>query len=126
VVQVGFEKALREELVKVIPNVFPLYAPEGTLPPYCVYVSSYGERDLAFEGYLSTKEIEVTVHVVGSTYADMKTYTTSVLDSLVAFQGKKIGTDLIKIQSVHYDKPTEMVDPEEYYAHSWVDFKFRI
>lgn len=121
----SFEKSLREELVKQIPTVFPLVAPEGTSPPYCVYVSSYGDRDLALEGYLTTREVDVTIHVVGQTYMDMKTYTNKVLDALVGFQGKKIGTDLTYVQSVDYKKPQEMLDPDEYFAHSWVDITFR-
>lgn len=121
----SFEKALREELEKLIPNVFPLYAPEGTAPPYCVYVSSYGEKDLALEGYLNTREVDVTIHIVGSTYSDMKTYTNIVLDKLITFQGMTMGTDRIAIQSIHYRKPQEMTEPDQYQAHSWVDLKFR-
>lgn len=121
----SFEKNLQMELVKVIPLVFPLVAPEGTAPPYCVYVSSYGQRDIALEGYLATRETDVTIHIVGQTYMDMKTYTNNVINALSGWQGKKIGPDLIYIQSSDYKKPQEMIDPDEYFAHSWVDFTFR-
>lgn len=121
----SFEKALRDELVKVIPAVYPLTAPENTQAPYVVYVSSYGDRDLTLDGYQTTKEVDVMVHVVGRNYADMKTYTNGVLNAMSGWQGKKIGTDLIYIQSVHYKNPTEVADPVTFMAHSWVDMTIR-
>ena len=122
----SFENAIRQELEKTVTNVFPLFAPEGTPTPYCVYVSSYGERDLALEGYLASREIEVTVHIVAQTYEQMKTLTNGVMDNFCTFTNKKIGTDLLRIQAVKYDDPTEMVEPETKVAHSFVDFNFRL
>jgi hypothetical protein len=122
----SFEKALVEEIEKVIPNVFPLVAPEGTPTPYCVYVSSYGEREYTLSGYIASREIEVEIHVVGKTYAEMKPYMNGIIDKLITFEGKKMGTAQLSVQSVQYDKPHEMSDPETYEAHSFTDFTFRL
>jgi hypothetical protein len=121
---VSFEKALTEELEKVLPDVYPLVAPEGTPTPYIVYVSSYGDRDLTLGGYEVTKEIEVMIQVVGGSYSEMKQHTNSVIDSLIALT--QMGTDLIKVQHVHYEKPQEAVDIVSFLPHSITEFTFRI
>lgn len=122
----SFEKALTQELEKVLPNVFPLVAPEGTPTPYIVYKSSYGQRDHVLEGYTNNKEIDVAIHVVGGSYTDMKQYTNAVIDSLLAFQGGLMGTDLIPVQAVSYHPPDEMVDPVTKENHSITDLTIRI
>lgn len=121
----SFEKALTEELGKVLPNsVYPLVAPEGTPTPYIVYVSSYGDRDMTLDGYVVSKEIDVSIQVVASSYSDLKQYTNALIDALVSL--KKMGTDLIPVQHIHYDRPEEMVDIVTFENHSITDFKFRL
>lgn len=122
----SFEKALTEELEKVLPDVFPLVAPEGTPMPYIVYSSSYGQRDYMLGGYMDTKEIEVTIQVVGGSYSDMKQFTNAMIDSLLTFQGEFMGTDQLPVQSVQYEQPDEMVDPVTKENHSITEFTFRI
>jgi hypothetical protein len=122
---VAFEKALTEELEKVLPDaVYPLVAPEGTPLPFIVYASSYGDRDLTLDGYQINKEIEVSVQVVASSYFEMKQYTNTMIDALIAL--KVMGTDRIPVQHVHYEKPHESVDPVTFHNHSITDFTFRI
>ncbi|KRE33426.1 DUF3168 domain-containing protein [Paenibacillus sp. Soil724D2] len=120
----NFEKALTQELKKVLPAVFPLIAPEGTATPYIVYMSSYGQRDHMLEGYTEQRDIEVTVHVVGGSYSDMKEYTNTMIDSMIILS--TMGTDLIPVQSVSYEAPDEMIDPITKENHSFTEFKFRI
>lgn len=120
----NFEKALTQELKKVLPAVFPLVAPEGTPTPYIVYMSSYGQRDQVLEGYTDQREIDVTVHVVGGSYSDMKDYTNAMIDSILALT--VMGTDLIPVQHVHYEQPDEMIDPVTKENHCFTDFKIRI
>lgn len=119
-----FEKALTEELEKVLPDVFPLIAPEGTNVPYIVYHSSYGQRDLLLDGYGMQREIDTTIHVITKSYADMKQYTNSVINSLLIL--KSMGTDQIPVQHVQYQNPDEMIDPITKENHSFTDFTFRI
>lgn len=120
----SFEKALTQELEKVLPDVFPLVAPEGTPTPYIVYASSYGQRDHMLEGYTANKEINVAVHVVGGSYTAMKQYTNAMLDSLLAMT--TMGTDLVNVQHVTYEQPDEMVDPITKENHSITELTFRI
>lgn len=122
----NFEKALTQELKKVLPKVFPLIAPEGTPVPYIVYNSSYGERDRVLEGYGQGREVNVTVHVVGGTYEVMKQLTNTMIDSLLLLEQNTMGTDLIPVQSVHYDEPEEHVDPITKENHCFTEFKIRI
>lgn len=122
----NFEKALVQELRKVLPDVFPLVAPEGTPTPYIVYMSSYGERDRSFEGYTIQREINVTVHVVGGSYSLMKEHTNNMLDSLLQLEGSKMGTDLIPVHHVNYTQPEEMIDPVTKENHCFTDLTFRI
>lgn len=120
----SFEKALTEELTKILPEVYPLVAPEGTPTPYIVYVSSYGDRDLTLGGYEVTREIEVMIQIVGGSYAEMKQHTNAVIDSMIAL--KTMGTDLIPVQHVRYENPHEAVDIVSFLTHSVTEFKFRI
>lgn len=120
----SFEKALKQELKKVLPSVFPLVAPEGTPTPYIVYKSSYGQRDHMLEGYTDQREIEVSAQVVGSSYEEMKGYANTMINALLAL--KVMGTDLIPVQHVTYEQPEEMVDPVTKENHCITDFKFRI
>ncbi|SEN19166.1 DUF3168 domain-containing protein [Paenibacillus sp. OV219] len=122
----NFEKALTQELKKVLPKVFPLIAPEGTPVPYIVYKSSYGDRDRVLEGYGQQREIDVTVHVVGGSYSDMKNYTNTMIDSLLLLEQSTMGTDLIPVQHVHYEQPEEHVDPITKENHCFTEFKIRI
>jgi hypothetical protein len=122
----NFEKALVQELKKVLPNVFPLIAPEGTPTPYIVYMSSYGDRDRVFEGYGPQREIDVTVHVVGGSYSDMKEYTNTMIDSLLLLEQSTMGTDMITVQHVTYEQPEETIDPVTKENHCFMDLKFRI
>jgi hypothetical protein len=122
----NFEKALVQELKKVLPAVFPLVAPEGTPTPYIVYMSSYGERDRVFEGYGQQREIDVTIHVVAGSYSEMKDTTNVMLDSLLLLEQSTMGTDLIQVQSVTYEHPDEMIDPITKENHCYTDIKFRI
>jgi hypothetical protein len=123
---VSFEKALTEELEKIVPDVFPLVAPEGTPTPYIVYKSSYGHRDYLLDGYMVNREIEVAVQVVGGSYSEMKQHTNAMIDSLLAFQGGRMGTDLVPVQSVQYLQPDEMVDTVTKENHSVTELTFRI
>lgn len=122
----NFEKALVQELKKVLPAVFPLVAPEGTPTPYIVYMSSYGDRDRVLEGYGTQREIDVTIHVVGGSYSEMKEATNNTIDTLLKLEQATMGTDLIPVQHVMYEQPDEMVDPITKENHCFTELKFRI
>lgn len=122
----NFEKALVQELKKVLPAVFPLVAPEGTPAPYIVFMSSYGDRDRFFEGYGAQREIDITIHVVGGSYSAMKEATNFMIDALLLLERSTMGTDKIPVQHVMYEQPEEMVDPITKENHCFTELKFRI
>ena len=123
---ISFEKALKDELSKTIKSVFPLVAPEDSKPPYLVYVSSYGEKDQALEGYLKTKEIKCELHIVTGTYAELKSNTNSILDQLTTFQNTTIGDEKLYIYSLSYDKPIEIYEKGTYLYHCFFDITVRL
>jgi hypothetical protein len=111
----NFEEALVVELSTIpdlINKIFPLMAPEGTKPPFIVYVSSEGIPDKTLQGYLSSKEVFCEIHVVHSNYGSVKNLSKQVLAKIQTFYGRAIGIDGPFIQNVTYDKPVEVYEKE--------------
>jgi hypothetical protein len=120
----NFEEALKGELISVsldlkevtdkgvIEKVFPLNAPEGTKPPFIVYVSSEGLQDMTLDGYSENKEIECEINILHSGYGNMKALTKEVLAKILSFQGRAIGLDGPFIHDLTYEKPVEIYENE--------------
>jgi hypothetical protein len=106
-----FEQALKYEL-STIPElqnkIFPLNVTEGTNTPYLVYESSEGERDQTLQGYDSTKEIECGINIVADSYKVLKDLEIKVLDVILSFFGRTIGTQGLYIYQLSYDAPEEL------------------
>lgn len=117
----NFEEALVYELGTISPlyeRVFPLYAPEGIVPPFVVYVSSEGEQTATLEGYIDLTEIICEIHVVSFTYAEMKELVKQTIDKIQSFFNRSIGIDGVFIKSVFYEQPIEEHQKEYGYYHS--------
>jgi hypothetical protein len=111
----NFEEALVVELSSIsglINKVFPLSAPEGVNPPFVVYVSSEGVQDKTLEGYLDSKEIVCELHIVHSSYGNLKPLTKQVLAKLQSFCGRNIGVNGPFIKNFTYDTPAEIFERE--------------
>ena len=124
-----FEKALAYELQAITGlegKVSPQNAEENTKPPFVVYVSSEGEPIMALEGATDMTELNCDIHVVGTTYEEMKNYTRMVLDRIKTFFQRPIGgnPDLV-IKSVSYTEPIEDVDNNTNYHRSSFNVKVR-
>ena len=124
-----FEEALREELSSIsgITNkIYPLTAKKGTKAPYLIYVSSEGIQDKVFQGYLDSKEIACEVNIVHSTYENMKSLSKLVIEKIVSFQGRTIGTNGPTIKNVTYQKPVELFEREIQCYRCVIEIKVRI
>lgn len=111
----SFESALREELftiTELVGNVHPLNASEDAEAPYLVYVSSEGLPDRTLEGFASSKEVSCELNVIHSTYGSLKTLTGAILSLIQSFQGRSIGASGPFIQSISYEEPVELYEPE--------------
>jgi hypothetical protein len=125
----NFEEALTYELSSIAGlqgRVFPLGAKEGTLPPFVIYISSEGEETKVLNGYTNHKEITCEIHIIGRSYAEMKSFTKLVLAKLKTFYGRSIGVDGVYIKNFSYDEPREEHEDELGYERSGFDIRVRI
>lgn len=117
----NFEEALVYELGTIedlFQMIFPLYAPEGIVPPFVVYTSSEGEQTATLEGYMELTEIICEIHVVSFSYVEMKILTKQVIDKIQTFFNRSIGVAGPVIKSVSYEQPIEEHQKEYNYYHS--------
>lgn len=124
-----FEEALVEELSTIIElngKIFPLRAEDGETPPFLVYISSEGQNTQVLNAYLDTKEIHCEIHILTSSYYELKTITRKVIERLKSFYGRAIGTNGPIIKSFSYDEPTEVFEHEVNFRRSSFDFRVRI
>lgn len=125
----NFEQSLVYELSTIAGlegKIFPLGAREGTKTPFVVYISSEGEEIRVFEGYTGDKKITCEIHVIGETYAQMKTYTNAIIDKIKTFRGRKIGDDGVYIKSVSYGETSEEHEKDLGFERSLFDVTVRI
>lgn len=108
-----FEPALVIELGAIeglSSKVFPLVATEGVPAPYIAYSSGAGLRDKTLNGYLSNKLIDVDLNIIAASYKEMKRITALVLDKVMSFESRVIGTDGPYVQELTYQKPVELYE----------------
>lgn len=127
----SLESAVKEELQTIsglANNIFPLEAPENFAPPFLVYDSSYGVNIQTLSGVLSSKEIDFVVQIVATSYTEMKTITSGVIQRLLSFQSRNIGTtDQYFVQQIRVDvQPDEIWDKEVDLYRSQINFIINI
>lgn len=125
----NFEEALVAELNAIVGlqnKVLPASAPEGTKPPFVIYVSSEGLQDKTLDGYLTSKELDCEIHVIHSNYGKMKALTKEVISKIQTFYGRSIGENGPFIKSLSYEKPTEVHEKEVGFYRSSFDIIVRL
>lgn len=124
-----FEQALVHELSSITAlngKVFPTAASENTNPPFCLYVSSEGEKIQTLGGYVDGKEVNCTIHVVAQTYDGLKSIIKQVLEKVSSFFGRAIGINGPIVKSFDYTQPTETFDEELDIHSSTFDIKVHL
>lgn len=131
----NIEDAIVEEM-STIPGidgkVYPANAPrtdknnQPIQAPYIIYLSTYGLRDKSLDGYQTSKSVEIELNVVGQTYPEMKAIAAQVMDKIISFERRVIGTDGPFVQELKYDKPVEMYEPLPKLHRCVIDCEFHI
>lgn len=120
----SFEEALRTELAGITGltnKVFPLTAPPGTTAPYVVYETSTIE-DKAMEGFLSTVTTSVTLDLVATSYATLKSLTALVKIEIKSWLQSTM-SDGPYIQNITFGESSpELYEPEVNLYRRVMDF----
>lgn len=124
-----FEEALTEEMKSIAAlegRVYPAFAPEATAGqgvPYLFYLSSPGLRTKTQDGYLTGRSVRGELNVVAARYASLKPVSTAVLDQLISFERRRIGTDGPFIQEVTYEQPVELYEDKPKLYRCMIEFE---
>lgn len=125
----SFEGALVVELKTIAAlnnRIYPLTAPETSFDltqPYLIYGSSEGLRTKEMGGYQTGKTVRGELNVIAPKYADIKSITASVVDKLVSFEGRTIGTGGPFIQEIIYGEPVELYEEAPKLYRCVIDFE---
>lgn len=91
------EKALRYELIKVIPElnnqIYPTNAPEGATKPYLVYARISTKKTKTLDGYTNKQELSYMFSIMSAKYSDMISLRKKVQDLLLSLPLENIGSD---------------------------------
>ena len=104
-----FEEALHAELTYIAgleEKVFPLNAAEGENAPYVVYASSEGIQEKSLDGFSTTKEITCDIHVIHTSYSEMKSLLQQVINRVTTFPGRIIGGGVL-VKDLEYSNVDE-------------------
>lgn len=111
-----FEEALKTEVAGVTgltSKVFPINAPEGTVPPYVTYEAGGYNFDKVLEGYLTSGTIRATLEVVESTAAKAIALAVLVKAEIRGWLGTTMATTGPAIQDVTIDDESDVLyDPQ--------------
>lgn len=123
-----FEESLEFEIntiTELNAKVYPLNAPKGTKAPFFVYISSEGTYDKTLDGYLKTKWVPCELNVVHSKYNLMKALSKKVMDKVLTFQGRAIGTNGPHIQELSFgDESPDLYENEIDMYRKVINVKF--
>lgn len=111
-----------EELDAAMPEiegkVFPVNAPSteahGNIvqAPYVIFNSTPGLKGKSLSGFHSDKTVEIELNIIGKNYPNMKNISGQVIDTIISFEQRRIGTSGPFIQEVSYEMPTEHFEAE--------------
>ena len=91
------EKALRHELIQVIPElnnqIYPTNTPEGVIKPYLVYARISTKKTKTLDGYTDKQELSYMFSIMATKYNDMVSLRKKVEDLLLSLPLKNIGRD---------------------------------
>jgi len=124
-----FEEALRYELTQIAElqdKVFPANAPEGTLPPYVIYLSQDGREIKCLDGFTGAKELNYEINIIQKTYFGLKTLSSQVLAKLKSFALRNIGDNGPYIQDITITGPVEMYESEIEAYRAYYEIKINL
>lgn len=110
-----FEQALTSELrtISGLSNkVFPLSAPDGTIPPFLVYYKSRSEMVKTLSGTTKMRNGLYEIDILAKTYAELQTKFNLIKAKLLSFAGRTIGESGILVQDVTIENFVEIYEGE--------------
>lgn len=120
------EKALREELIKTIPElenrIYPTNAPEKATKPYLVYTRLNTDISKTLEGYEDDQALTFMFSIMAAKYGEMKSLAKQVEDFLTKLPHQIIGTEQIYIQDMDINNITEQYEHELGVNRGIIDF----
>jgi hypothetical protein len=121
-----FEEAMRTELTaitKIGNKIYPLFSPEGIKAPYIVYRKELVEYSKTMDGFTEKCEANYEIDIITSTYSELQSITTSVIDKLKTFYGRNIGTSGPFIQNEEIKNNGDGYDVDVEYFVSQISLK---
>lgn len=122
-----FEQALRAELITLTNlsnKVYPLFAPEGTIPPFVVYQKIRTDYVKTMDGTQTIRDGWYEFDLLATTYSDLQTKYVALVDKLKSFVGRSIGTDGPFIQNVTVENVVELYENQIDWHRMNVEVKF--
>lgn len=124
---VDFEQALRAELVTLTNlsnKVFPLFAPEGTLPPFVVYQKIRTDYVKTMDGTSANRDGFYEFDLLATTYSDLQSKYVALVEKLKTFVGRNIGTNGPFIQNVTIENAVELYENQADWHRMNLEVKF--
>lgn len=126
-VNVDFEQALRAELVtlsNLSSKVFPLFAPEGTTPPFVVYQKIRTDYVKTLDGTQEKRDGFYEFDILAPTYAVLQSQYVALVDKFKTFIGRNIGTNGPFIQNVTIENAVELYENQVDWHRMNLEVKF--
>lgn len=122
-----FEQALRAELVplsNLANKVFPLFAPEGTTPPFIVYQKIRTDYVKTLDGTQTKRDGWYEFDILAPTYSELQTQYTQLVTKLKTFTGRTIGTNGPFIENVTIENAVELYENQVDWHRMNMEVKF--
>lgn len=122
-----FEQALRAELITLTNlsgKLYPLFAPEGTIPPFVVYQKIRTDYVKTLDGTQTYRDGWYEFDLLATTYADLQLKYVALIDKLKTFVGRNIGTGGPFIQNVTVENVVELYENQVDWHRMNIEVKF--
>lgn len=121
------EKALRYELIQVIPElnnqIYPTNAPEGSTKPYLVYARISTNKSKTLDGYTNSQDLTYMFSIMATRYSDMIDLRNKVEELLLSLPKRNIGSDgSIFVQDLDINNIDETWESELKVNRGIIDF----
>lgn len=110
-----FEQALTSELRSIsgLSNkVFPIAAPDGSVPPFVVYYKATGGMVKTLSGTTKMRNGMYEIDILAKTYAELQTLFQAVKAKVLSFAGRTVGGSNILMQDVTIENFIELYEGE--------------
>ncbi len=124
-----FAAALVEEMKTIVAfggRVYPVFSPEanaGQGVPYLIFVSSPGLRTKTQDGHQSGRVVRGELNVVSARHLELESLAESVINKLVSFERRVIGTYGPFVQDVTYEQPVVLWEEKVQLYRCLIDFE---